>query len=184
MCFSIIALNSSVRECSLQKCHRFRYRLHPELKPPKVFQPRELPGQVPSRQRPVEEAQLYSRQLRSPPRASRSRVHASHCGSPDRRLAPSRKFVVMPAHFHVLLTVDCGMTIERAVQFYERGICLSCRKGTRSECPVLAERVFGNPHSGRGRVSASCALHSQQCRGSALRGGSSGVSAFIRACWI
>ncbi len=27
------------------------------------------------------------------------------------------EFVVMPDHFHVLLTVECEMTIERAVQF-------------------------------------------------------------------
>ncbi len=31
------------------------------------------------------------------------------------------EFVVMPDHFHVLLTIDTGMTIERAVQFIKGG---------------------------------------------------------------
>jgi len=31
------------------------------------------------------------------------------------------EFVVMPDHFHVLLTVEAGMTIERAVQFIKGG---------------------------------------------------------------
>jgi REP element-mobilizing transposase RayT len=31
------------------------------------------------------------------------------------------EFVVMPDHFHLLLTVECGMTIERAVQFVKGG---------------------------------------------------------------
>jgi putative transposase len=31
------------------------------------------------------------------------------------------EFVVMPDHFHVLLTVECEMTIERAVQFIKGG---------------------------------------------------------------
>jgi putative transposase len=31
------------------------------------------------------------------------------------------EFVVMPDHFHLLLTVDSGMTIERAVQFIKGG---------------------------------------------------------------
>src|ERR1700684_1059081 len=31
------------------------------------------------------------------------------------------EFVVMPDHFHVLLTVECDMTIERAVQFIKGG---------------------------------------------------------------
>jgi putative transposase len=31
------------------------------------------------------------------------------------------EFVIMPDHFHVLLTVECGVTIERAVQFIKGG---------------------------------------------------------------
>jgi putative transposase len=31
------------------------------------------------------------------------------------------EFVVMPDHFHLLLTVDSGMTIEKAVQFVKGG---------------------------------------------------------------
>lgn len=31
------------------------------------------------------------------------------------------EFVVMPDHFHVVLTVDAGVTIERAVQFIKGG---------------------------------------------------------------
>ena len=31
------------------------------------------------------------------------------------------EFVVMPEHFHVLITVSAGMTVERAVQFIKGG---------------------------------------------------------------
>jgi len=37
------------------------------------------------------------------------------------------EFVVMPDHFHVLLTVECNSTIERAVQFIKGGF--ACRAG-------------------------------------------------------
>src|SRR6266404_6529601 len=31
------------------------------------------------------------------------------------------EFVVMPDHFHLVLTIDAGMTVERAVQFIKGG---------------------------------------------------------------
>jgi REP-associated tyrosine transposase len=31
------------------------------------------------------------------------------------------EFVVRPDHFHILLTIDAGMTIERTVQFIKGG---------------------------------------------------------------
>lgn len=38
------------------------------------------------------------------------------------------EFVVMPDHFHVLLTVESGMTIERAVQFMKGGFSFRAGK--------------------------------------------------------
>ena len=35
------------------------------------------------------------------------------------------EFVIMPDHFHCLITVDAQMTVEKAVQFNKRGLCLS-----------------------------------------------------------
>src|SRR5215471_238238 len=41
------------------------------------------------------------------------------------------EFVVMPDHFHLLITVDCNMTIERAVQFVKGGVRISRRTRVR-----------------------------------------------------
>src|SRR3954469_15334288 len=44
------------------------------------------------------------------------------------------EFVVMPDHFHVIVTVECGTTIERAVQFIKGGFAFRAGKelGARS----------------------------------------------------
>ena len=39
-------------------------------------------------------------------------------------------FVVMPDHFHVLLTVESGMTIERAVRFIKGGFSFGLEKSS------------------------------------------------------
>jgi putative transposase len=46
------------------------------------------------------------------------------------------EFVVMPDHFHVLLTVDCVMTIEGAVQFIKGGFAFRAGRELRFMAPV------------------------------------------------
>ncbi len=46
------------------------------------------------------------------------------------------EFVVMPDHFHLLLTVECGMTIERAVQFIKGGFAFRAGRELGFSAPV------------------------------------------------
>ena len=46
------------------------------------------------------------------------------------------EFVVMPDHFHVLLTVGCNLTIERAVQFIKGGFAFCAGKELGFRAPV------------------------------------------------
>jgi putative transposase len=46
------------------------------------------------------------------------------------------EFVVMPDHFHVLLTVDAGMTVERAVQFIKGGFAFRAGKELGMRSPI------------------------------------------------
>ena len=45
------------------------------------------------------------------------------------------EFVVMPDHFHVLLTVECGVTIERAVQFIKGGFAFRAGRDLGAKAP-------------------------------------------------
>jgi putative transposase len=42
----------------------------------------------------------------------------------------------MPDHFHLLLTVECGMTIERAVQFVKGGFAFRAGRELGFSAPV------------------------------------------------
>ena len=46
------------------------------------------------------------------------------------------EFVVMPDHFHLLITVDAGMTIERAVQLIKGGFAFRAGKELGFHAPV------------------------------------------------
>jgi len=46
------------------------------------------------------------------------------------------EFVVMPEHFHVLLTVESGMTIEHAVQFIKGGFSFRAGKELGLRSPI------------------------------------------------
>jgi REP-associated tyrosine transposase len=46
------------------------------------------------------------------------------------------EFVVMPNHFHLLLTVDSGMTLERAVQFIKGGFAFQAARAFGLKAPV------------------------------------------------
>ena len=46
------------------------------------------------------------------------------------------EFAVMPNHFHVLLTVDAGMSIERAVQFIKGGFAFRAGKELGMKAPI------------------------------------------------
>lgn len=45
------------------------------------------------------------------------------------------EFVVMPDHFHIMITVECGMTIERAVQFIKGGFAFRAGKELGTNTP-------------------------------------------------
>jgi len=46
------------------------------------------------------------------------------------------EFVVMPDHFHVLLTVECSMTVERAVQFIKGGFAFRAGRELGFSAPI------------------------------------------------
>jgi putative transposase len=46
------------------------------------------------------------------------------------------EFAVMPDHFHVLLTVECDLTIERAVQFIKGGFAFRAGRDLGFRAPV------------------------------------------------
>jgi putative transposase len=46
------------------------------------------------------------------------------------------EFVVMPDHFHVLLTVECDLTIERAMQFIKGGFAFRAGRELGFRAPV------------------------------------------------
>ncbi len=46
------------------------------------------------------------------------------------------EFVVMPNHFHLLLTVDSGITLERAMQFIKGGFAFRAAKEIGLKSPV------------------------------------------------
>jgi len=66
-------------------------------------------------------ASLFVQTLRDYQAARRFRLHA---------------FVVMPDHFHLLITVSIGMTVERAVQFVKGGFAYRAGKDLGFTAPV------------------------------------------------
>ena len=52
------------------------------------------------------------------------------------------EFVVMPDHFHVLVTIDAGMTIERAVQFIKGGFAFRAGKEIGMRAPVWQKGFY------------------------------------------
>jgi len=67
------------------------------------------------------------------------------------------EFVVMPDHFHVLLTVDCDMTVERAVQFIKGGFAFRAGRELGFSSPVWQKgfsevRILDDEAFGRART--------------------------------
>lgn len=63
-------------------------------------------------------------------------------------------FVVMPDHFHILITVEQEMTIERAVQFIKGGFAFRAGKELGFRAPVWQRgfsevRIYNAEHFGR-----------------------------------
>ena len=52
------------------------------------------------------------------------------------------EFVVMPDHFHVLITIDAGMTIERVVQFIKGGFAFRAGKELGFRSPVWQKGFY------------------------------------------
>jgi putative transposase len=46
------------------------------------------------------------------------------------------EFVVMPDHFHLLLTVDCELTVEKAMQFIKGGFAFRAGRELAFKAPV------------------------------------------------
>ena len=72
-------------------------------------------------------AQLFIRVLYEYRAQSRFRLH---------------EFVVMPDHFHLLLTVDSGMTIERAVQFIKGGFAFRAGREFGMRPPIWQKGFY------------------------------------------
>jgi len=51
------------------------------------------------------------------------------------------EFVVMPEHFHLLITVT-DLSIERVLQFIKGRILIPCGKGVRVSSAHLAKRIL------------------------------------------
>ncbi|MGC1372214.1 MAG: transposase [Candidatus Sulfotelmatobacter sp.] len=77
------------------------------------------------------------------------------------------EFVVMPDHFHLLLTVGSELTIERAVQFIKGGFAF--RAGAWVSIAGLAKGILGSSRSRCGSVSANRRVHPEQSGGEASR---------------
>jgi putative transposase len=73
----------------------------------------------------------------------------------DQGLFALHSFVLMPDHFHVLLTPGTNTTLERAVQFIKGGSAHRMR-GERSSASPVWQRGFSDH---RIRDSADCASH-------------------------
>ena len=70
-------------------------------------------------------------------------------------------FVVMPEHFHVLLTIEAGITIERAVQFIKGGFAFRAGKEFGMKSPLWQKgfhdiRVWSPEHYERLREYIHC----------------------------
>jgi REP element-mobilizing transposase RayT len=72
------------------------------------------------------------------------------------------EFVVMPDHFHLLLTVGSELTIERALQFIQGRLCVSSRTGAWVQSAGLAKRILGSAHSRRLRIPPNQQIHPEQ----------------------
>jgi len=77
------------------------------------------------------------------------------------------EFVVMPNHFHVLLTVDAGLSIERAVQFIKGGFAFRAGKELGLKAPIW-QRGFSEV---RVRDPATAARASQYIRNNPVAAG-------------
>lgn len=53
-------------------------------------------------------------------------------------------FVVMPDHFHVVITLGADITVERAVQFIKGGFAFRAGREFGFRPSSLAERIFGS----------------------------------------
>ena len=67
------------------------------------------------------------------------RVLYDYCAQGKFRL---HEFVVMPDHFHVLLTIDAGMTIERVVQLIKGGFAFRAGKEIGMRSPVWQKGFY------------------------------------------
>jgi putative transposase len=89
------------------------------------------------------------------------------------------EFVVMPDHFHLLLTVECGMTIERAVQFIKGGFAFRAGRELGFSAPVW-QRGFSEVRILDGDcIYENCGVYPQQRSCSASGFGDGEVSVFF-----
>jgi REP element-mobilizing transposase RayT len=71
------------------------------------------------------------------------------------------EFVVMPDHFHLLLTVGGNMTVERAVQFVKGGFAFSRWQRSWTTSALLAERLLRSKGFGYRALRACARIYSQ-----------------------
>jgi putative transposase len=78
------------------------------------------------------------------------------------------EFVVMPDHFHTLLTVECEMTIERAVQFIKGGFAFRAGRELGFRAPIW-QKGFSEVRILDAGIPANGEIHSEQSGGTASR---------------
>jgi putative transposase len=71
------------------------------------------------------------------------------------------EFVIMPDHFHLLLTIESEMTIERAVQFIKGGFAFRARKEFGMRPPFWQKGFFRDTYCRSGGISAGADLYPQ-----------------------
>src|SRR5713226_284703 len=74
------------------------------------------------------------------------------------------EFVVMPDHFHALLTVECDMSIERALQFIKGGFAFRAGRELGFSAPVWQKRLLGGAYRRCRLVTAIKRIYPEQSR--------------------
>ncbi len=90
------------------------------------------PGDAAPCSNPTRSAQLFVRTLYEYRAQHKYRLH---------------EFVVMPDHFHLLITVGSEITIERAMQFIKGGFAFRAGRELRDKVANLAKRFFRDTRS-------------------------------------
>jgi REP element-mobilizing transposase RayT len=94
------------------------------------------------------------------------------------------EFVIMPDHFHVVITVGAEMTVEKAVQFIKGGFAFRAGRELGFHAPVWQKGVFGSSGDFARSFTRNSCVHPIESGEAVPRSGTSRLSVFIGASWI